>query len=1079
MIKKLFIYVGLLLTMAACSVEEIEQPSGLNPDGELSVTLAVPEMETVDTRATDENTVSQVTMAVLSRNNNEFVVSQIEPFTIGSENSLGNNQYKLKCQIKNSLRSKSDLKFYFIANAPSIARNAIVLGKTESELKDLKLSSQTNDGKMVMSGTCSLNTIVSGNSIELYRNLAKVSVTNAVKEGSEYKPGNTAYPFCVYGSASESRLVQGAISEESYLLPASENNADTFSPLAEAFYHPTRNLGRSEKARPFMIIKAPFNGTDYYYRVEFEKYDESTKKFTTLNLESNHHYQVMVTEVKGKGYATPAEAALYPSTQHLIMTIINDYSPRSYNMITDGLRELGVSHSLSHNGEPTSATTVEYIYVKLYSPDTSDYSSFKATNVTSEQAWLTFGTPQEQSGTDDLGTNDGFADASFRGRVFRVPVNFLKTKDPGLVTGKIVVTWKGLTREIPVTWTRQFDASELCNVQMTMLDGSNSQKYTASDYWAFLKNTCKGIDTYSNNDSIRNEGLHFPMNYGGTTSSTRWKYEYVVEYKNLNNGQAYDWKIEVLNFRGLTIKDANSNAIVSNGSTSGTVKLKITYDPSVTDISGNPDSYWNYQVGTLRFRVAAQGQQKWADYDIDLYHTGFFDNIYKFRNSEISRRLDKTETDEFLYYEVRKGPEYETSGRTAHYWMLDRNLGATSARYYIEKEGGDAYYGDANAAGGYYSVAAYNKGGDPKIYTNLCPPGYEIPRTEAWNSLRDANGFSTAQSGTYFLAQFRNEDNQYIYFPRARYYYKGAKLGESRAGYYWTGSGALGLEKEERGNWQRYLKFTGAVTSYDNGEVNGYRGSQGYGMAIRCVNTTTKSTTTYRTSFNVAGATHVYLYSEVKDASGNVIKRNPVTTWPGQNIGNYLTMTGEQLFNFVYDSPTTEAEEFYVMFTFVDSNGIWHTMSKGASGNTTRVTTDQPSSALTGWKVVGKTSDGQGWYNKTGAAVNTAIGGNWYCSYTTGKVYYSEGQVVPTGYTVYYTNPHNWGTVKIHYWNADKNNEGTTWPGVDMTKQSDGKWKFTLPVGVTHIIFNNGSGEQTDNITLVKEDNHVYSNNKK
>ncbi|MDE6683077.1 MAG: starch-binding protein, partial [Muribaculaceae bacterium] len=73
-------------------------------------------------------------------------------------------------------------------------------------------------------------------------------------------------------------------------------------------------------------------------------------------------------------------------------------------------------------------------------------------------------------------------------------------------------------------------------------------------------------------------------------------------------------------------------------------------------------------------------------------------------------------------------------------------------------------------------------------------------------------------------------------------------------------------------------------------------------------------------------------------------------------------------------------------------------------------------------------------------------------------------------FVVYYDNSQtNWGTVKIHYWDGSNNNG---WPGVDMKQHSCGHYYFELPAGTTGVVFNNGQGDQTNDVTPVH--NNIY-----
>ena len=1066
MIKKLFTYMTLLLSLSACSVEDIEAPSALPADGELTLNLAVPDMETVGTRA-DENSISDVTMLVLSSKG----VEQATKYTLTADNKLSDaNQYRLKATVDQELRAKTGLKFYFIANMRSNVNTETLKGLTEAQLKALPSSYVMNNNdqaaattKMIMSGSRTLNEILAGNTVTLCRNSAKITVNKGKKnDDGTWTALTDTYPFDVYGTASSSSLVSGALAGTEYIEDAVTPSSYSFGDKTIAYVHRTNNLGRNSQTRPFIVVKAkyPENGTDYYYRIEFEKFNETTKKFETLPILSNHHYQVLIQEVKGKGDTSVEAAAKNPTS--LIQATIYDYSPQAYNMITDGSRELGVSGRLVHNGNITTGGTPEYIYIKVYSPDKDEYKS-PATNVkvTCNVGWLSFGTIAAVSTAGDVGTVIPGISTDYKGTIYRVPVHFNRTLSPGDLSGVITVTWKGLTREIPVEWTRDFDASELCTVHLTITDNSGTTKYSTrasgTNYWSFIRNKslCDGLEEEQCNGNARNEGLHFPVNYGGP--SARWKYSYELSFNNLNDGNAYKWRVSTSGINGLTLSKT------SGSSTTGTADFTITHD--------NTTDNWDYKVGKLKFEISKPDEDVWTAYEIDLYHTGFFDNPKRFRNS--NHRIDTAEKDFFYYYEVISGP-----GDT--HW-LDRNLAATSAAYYVEADGDIEYEGKQESAGGYYCAAAYNNGGNPTMYTDLCPPGFEIPRVTEWNQLRNSSRFVTSQSGTSYQAKFTNDAGQVIYFPRCRFYDadRKTKTGESRAGYYWSQTAADGLEKDQIGNWLRYLKFSGSIASYDNGQVNGRDNSKGSAMSVRCVNVTTPSQTVMRTFFNVSGATHVFLYS--LDSRGN---RNPVTHWPGKAIGNYVTMgnadgtgSGTQLFNYSYESTTTAPQDFYVMFTFRDINGIWHTMSKGTNGQTV-YSNDKNPSTLNGWKVVGDT-----WNGKT-----TALNGTWNCNYnpTTGTatVTYSDPSVIPPVIepipdvlTIYYTNPGNWNKVYLYAYKGTggPGNENAAWPGVELTTKEGSNYVGKVNRDYDVIIFNNGSGTQTGNISLIKKDKQTYS----
>lgn len=87
-----------------------------------------------------------------------------------------------------------------------------------------------------------------------------------------------------------------------------------------------------------------------------------------------------------------------------------------------------------------------------------------------------------------------------------------------------------------------------------------------------------------------------------------------------------------------------------------------------------------------------------------------------------------------------------------------------------------------------------------------------------------------------------------------------------------------------------------------------------------------------------------------------------------------------------------------------------------------------------------------------------------------------------TSFTVYFRNEKNWTTVNAYVW---KNGGAVyqSWPGEKMTdtgKMSEGfklySYEIPLGSGYNQIIFNNGSGEQTDDLTLDEKTPAYYYN---
>lgn len=90
----------------------------------------------------------------------------------------------------------------------------------------------------------------------------------------------------------------------------------------------------------------------------------------------------------------------------------------------------------------------------------------------------------------------------------------------------------------------------------------------------------------------------------------------------------------------------------------------------------------------------------------------------------------------------------------------------------------------------------------------------------------------------------------------------------------------------------------------------------------------------------------------------------------------------------------------------------------------------------------------------------------------TGSVTFTktEKEPEPEGMVVYYDNSvTNWSSVKIHHWSVN----ATTWPGVEMEAIGSNIYKYVVPNGTEGIVFHNGNGDQTVDVTNI-ESGHKY-----
>ena len=74
--------------------------------------------------------------------------------------------------------------------------------------------------------------------------------------------------------------------------------------------------------------------------------------------------------------------------------------------------------------------------------------------------------------------------------------------------------------------------------------------------------------------------------------------------------------------------------------------------------------------------------------------------------------------------------------------------------------------------------------------------------------------------------------------------------------------------------------------------------------------------------------------------------------------------------------------------------------------------------------------------------------------------------------TVYCQAPDGWAKCNAYWWGSSDQNPG--WPGVAMSKDADGIWYFDVPSDATGLIFNNGNGTQTADLTVPTDNKVMY-----
>ncbi|MDE5886827.1 MAG: hypothetical protein K2H46_04480 [Muribaculaceae bacterium] len=986
--KKILSYMtaGLMLLATSCSDDMFDgQFAEMPSDGQLEFRYSVPEMQGIQTRATDENTVHTLTLLIFDGAGKLQQVESLDPT-------------KTSCDvtIDAKLRKDKNLSFLMLANAPEAYDVAYFEGKKNLSSKDDIKPLTTNltkvtDGDtdyLVMSGSASLNDILAFNSVALYRSAAKVSVNKGMKDND----GNLvtdadgmikldeALPFVVLGSANEGSIFSGADTDNSNFIlgntPTRVTIPASFTTTDPVFVHPTTN-----KSGAYVIVKNnEFDGTDYYYRLDFEQEN-------LLNLNPNHYYQFVIEDVKGKGYTTTEEAAANPTPKSggALEWNIVDRSPRVYNIVTDGKNSLGVSHSLTHTGNVTgNATASEYFYVRVSNKDGQyDDIDLKADNFISSKSWLTIGAISK---VDETGEN--LATGSTPGKLYRVEAKFSRTSEVGSQTANITVRWRNLSRVVPVVWKRDFNAEDVVkSAVLEVYENGTTQKsdWRQADYFRFLENNVWGVEAEANNGDARDEGFHFPVMYGENTNNP-WTYKYTVTFVNPNDN-TYKWRFSISDDSDPVIRN-NAQINILSADDDGIVTTTANQEGPKIELSMKKEAGDLYGVGTLMVEVAPSGTNDWKEMPIAIYHTGFF------HKDDYSHAVAGTydNSKQFTYYGVVK---------IGNNRWLDRNIGAHSAELYIEQVNGNAQHGTTAGRGAYFYAAKQN-GTEPNLYANLCPPGYQVPYSTDWDAIRKSSKFVTTNMGSYITAYYASDSKKSdgtdlnVYFSKSMYFDNTTKAGDNCVGYYWSQTTATGFEKDERGRWLKDFVIYGEATQISNARVD-YGDNKGFALSLRCVSKHTEEKDTQEAKFFVKGATHVFAYT-----LNAADERVPVATWPGTPIANYNTAYSDYI-NYRYLGKTS-AEDLYLIFNFKGENGQIYSISKDGTGGA-KITTELSPGALNGWKASGDDAPNPGI-----SVLNAAGNGNITSCAKTG---------VNSGTLSYYWNVNRTDVSKISLTNAE------------------------------------------------------------
>lgn len=354
--KKIYFLLNCCFLLLATACQEDELNGGREAalrKGATTFTVTLPEPQAASRAAWGEATDTPIdNMHVLVFDEDGFFVANAKA-DIASQNAEGGT-FTVNLPISTAPR-----RLHFVANYSGYGNYS------GSDSESSVLGSMTTDrGDGAYWGFCTVDDIpdqsegwqLPEGAVSLLRNFAKITVTNAselIVVG--YKVYNTAPKglvvpynpedgtfanFAGVSSYAEFMAVNPdykatTMGEVDETLPVDDSN---WTPLSQPVYVNERNQDNSDIPTA-IIVKAEYNGTPCFYKLDIVDFNLQGYETTTYNLLRNFHYDIRITGAQAAGYTTIEEAASAAASNNLSSSI----QVSQVKSISNGEYKLGVS----------------------------------------------------------------------------------------------------------------------------------------------------------------------------------------------------------------------------------------------------------------------------------------------------------------------------------------------------------------------------------------------------------------------------------------------------------------------------------------------------------------------------------------------------------------------------------------------------------------------------------------------------------------------------------------------------------------------------------------------------------------